>query len=352
MQIMITHGSMARTRVLSFSRLQLVFALFSLVVALLLLSGAVYHFIFLKAAREGWPIVSQLVKLVVRDENAQRDKVLRDNLDAMARKVGEMQARMVNLEAMGERVTGLAGVKPDEMKTLQQRASTAPDRSGNRPAGGQGGPYVPLDHPSLEELDKTLGVLEQLADQHSDMLTLAESRLFESRMKSLMVPNTRPVEGPVGSGFGFRSDPFTGRAALHTGLDFSADPGTPILAAAGGVVTSTDPHPQYGNLLEIDHGNGLTTRYAHTQKILVKVGDLVKRGQQVALVGTTGRSTGPHLHFEVLVDGSMQDPAKFLTSAPVPTAAAPPAAVSTGSSGAVPAVVSAAAATVSPTLRH
>jgi murein DD-endopeptidase MepM/ murein hydrolase activator NlpD len=351
MQIMITHGSMARTRVLSFSRLQLVFAVFSLVVALLLLSGAVYHFVFLKAAREGWPIVSQLVKLVVRDENAQRDKVLRDNLDAMARKVGEMQARMVNLEAMGERVTGLAGVKPDDLKSLQQRPGNAPDRSGNRPAGGQGGPYVPLDHPSLEQLDQTLVVLEQLADQHGDMLTLAESRLFESRMKSLMVPNSRPVEGPVGSGFGFRSDPFTGRAALHTGLDFSADPGTSILAAAGGMVTSTDLHPQYGNLLEIDHGNGLTTRYAHTQKILVKVGDLVKRGQPVALVGNTGRSTGPHLHFEVLVDGSMQDPAKFLTSVPVPTAAAAPAGGSTGSSSA-PAVVSAAAAPVSPTLRH
>jgi len=351
MQIMITHGSMARTRVLSLSRLQIALGLFSLVVALLLLSGAVYHFIFLKAAREGWPIVSQLVKLVVRDENAQRDKVMRDNLDAMARKVGEMQARMVNLEAMGERVTGLAGVKPDDLKALQRPPAT-PDRAGVRPSGGQGGPYVPLDHPSLEQLDKTLGVLEQLADQHGDMLTLAESRLFESRMKSAMVPNSRPVEGPVGSGFGFRTDPFTGRAALHTGLDFSADPGTPILAAAGGMITSTDYHPQYGNLLEIDHGNGLTTRYAHAQRILVKVGDLVKRGQQVALVGTTGRSTGPHLHFEVLVDGSMQDPAKFLTSAPVPTAAAPPAAHTAGAPNVAPTLVSAAAATISPTLRH
>jgi murein DD-endopeptidase MepM/ murein hydrolase activator NlpD len=352
MQIMITHGGMARTRVLSFSRLQIFLGLSTLVMALLLLSGAIYHFVFLKAAREGWPIVSQLVKLVVRDENAQRDKVLRDNLDAMARKVGEMQARMVNLEAMGERVTGLAGVKPDELKPLQRPGAT-PDRAGTRPAGGQGGPYVPLDHPTLEQLDQTLGVLEELADQHNDVLTLAESRLFESRMKSLMVPNSRPVEGPVGSGFGFRNDPFTGRTALHTGLDFSADPGTPILAAAGGMVTSADHHPQYGNLLEIDHGNGLTTRYAHAQRIVVKVGDLVKRGQQVALVGSTGRSTGPHLHFEVLVDGSMQDPAKFLASAPVPTAAAPPkSTTATSVRNAAPGLVSAAAGTVSPAQRH
>ena len=145
--------------------------------------------------------------------------------------------------------------------------------------------------------------------------------MFEKRLSALMVPNSKPIEVPVGSGFGFRSDPFTGRAALHTGLDFAADPGTQIQAAAGGVVQSTDYHPQYGNLLEIDHGNGLLTRYAHTSKILVRTGDLVKRGQVVALVGTTGRSTGPHLHFEVLVEGVPQDPARFLAVAPPPTLA-------------------------------
>jgi len=157
------------------------------------------------------------------------------------------------------------------------------------------------------------------------------------------VPNSRPVDSQVGSGFGFRMDPITGRTALHTGLDFSAEPGTPIQAAAGGMVTSTEPHPQYGNLLEIDHGNGLTTRYAHTQRILVKTGDVVKRGQVVALVGNTGRSTGPHLHFEVLVDGVMQDPAKFLTAAPPPPlAAATP----------VAAALAPAWPAVAPTLRH
>ena len=341
MQIMITHSGLGRSRVLCFNRLQIALALGGLVVALLLLSGAVYHFVFLKAAREGWPVVSQLVRLVVRDEIAQRERFMQTNLDAMARKVGEMQARMINLEAMGERVTGLAGVKPDDLKALQ-RPAAGPDRAG-RAAGGQGGPYVPLEHPSLEQLDKTLGALEQLADQHGDLFTLAESRLFESRLKALMVPNSRPVDSQVGSGFGFRADPITGRMALHTGLDFSADPGTPIQAAAGGMVIATEPHPQYGNLLEIDHGNGLTTRYAHAQRILVKVGDLVKRGQPVALVGNTGRSTGPHLHFEVLVDGVMQDPAKFLTAAPPPPMA--------------PVAINAAMAqpswpTVAPTQRH
>jgi murein DD-endopeptidase MepM/ murein hydrolase activator NlpD len=308
MQILITHGGLARTRVLSFSRLQMGTAVALAVVALLLLSGAVYHFIFLKAAREGWPVVSQLVRLVVRDEIAQREQVMQMNLDAMARKVGEMQARIVELEAVGERVSGLAGVKPEDLPTA--RAASAPAAGPTR--AGQGGPYVPLRHTSLEQLQAQLVALETWADQHADLLTLAESRLFENRLSSLLVPSSPPVDAPVGSGFGFRSDPFTGRPALHTGLDFSADPGTPIRAAAGGVVVSTDMHAQYGRLLEIDHGNGLTTRYAHTQRILVKVGDIVKRGQLVAEVGSSGRSTGPHLHFEVLVDGVMQNPAKFL----------------------------------------
>jgi len=304
MQILITHGSLARTRVLSFNRRQLAAALALLVVLLMLLSGTIYHAVFLKAAREGWPVVSQIVKLVVRDEFAQRDRFMRENLDAMAQKVGEMQAKLIKLEAMSERVSGLAGLKSEE---LRHPPAQAPAK-----AGGQGGPFVPAGRLSMAELDRRVASLDEAADQEADVLTLIESRLFERRLASLMIPNSAPLNGPVGSGFGFRSDPFTGRAALHTGLDFPAEPGTTILAAAGGVVRSTDFHPAYGNLLEIDHGNGLSTRYAHTSKILVKAGDLVRRGQRVAEVGTTGRSTGPHLHFEVLVEGVQQDPAKFL----------------------------------------
>src|SRR5882672_7046769 len=135
MQILITHGSLARTRVMHFNRWQLLSGLFALVVVLTLLSGTVYHFVFLKAAREGWPVVSQVVKLVVRDEFAQRDRFMRENLDAMATKVGEMQAKLVRLEAVSERVSGMAGVKPDELKTLP------------KVGGGQGGPFIPLDHP-------------------------------------------------------------------------------------------------------------------------------------------------------------------------------------------------------------
>ncbi len=304
MQILITHGTLARTRVLHFNRWQLAGMLIGLVAVLTLLSGTVYHFVFLKAAREGWPVVSQIVRLVVRDEFAQRDRFMRENLDAMAQKVGEMQAKLVKLEAMGDRVSGLAGVKNDELRQLSRPAAAA--------SSAQGGPYVPPQAANLEQLRGIVEALDQTTDQSTDMFTMIESRLLESRLRALMIPNSAPVVGPVGSGFGFRSDPFTSRTALHTGLDFPADVGTRILAAAGGVVLLTETHPAYGNMVELDHGNGLVTRYAHASKLMVRAGDIVKRGQLIAEVGNSGRSTGPHLHFEVLVDGVPQDPAKFL----------------------------------------
>jgi Peptidase family M23 len=324
MQILITHGSLARTRVLRFNRWQLGAALFGLIVLLTLISGTVYNFVFLKAAREGWPVVSHLVRFVVRDEFAQRDRFMRENLDAMAQKVGEVQAKLIKLEAMGERVSGAVGVKPEELRVSPKAIVAAAP-------GGQGGPFVPIARgavvgASLEQLNKAVGALDIEADQRTDVFTLLESRLLESRLASLMIPNSRPVDVAVGSGFGFRSDPFTGRPALHTGLDFPAEAGSEVRAAAGGVVLSSAFHPEYGNLVELDHGNGLITRYAHNVRVLVKAGDLVRRGQVISEVGTSGRSTGAHLHFEVLVDGVPQDPAKFLAGGDAAlTAAAKPA---------------------------
>jgi murein DD-endopeptidase MepM/ murein hydrolase activator NlpD len=310
MQIMITNGALARTRVMQLNRAQLVLAFAALLVVLTLLSGTVYHFVFLKAAREGWPVVSQIVRLVVRDEFAQRDRFMRENLDAMAQKVGEMQAKLVKLEAVGERVAGAIGVKPDELRQMLKPAGTG----GAGAAGGQGGPFVPAQSASLDQLKSIVGALDLETDQRTDLFTLFEARLFESRMQTLMIPNSRPVDVTVGSGFGFRTDPFTGQAALHTGLDFPADVGTPVMAAAGGVVQLSEFQPQYGNVVELDHGKGLVTRYAHNSKVMVKTGDIVKRSQVIAEVGTTGRSTGPHLHFEVRLEGVAQDPAKFLAS--------------------------------------
>jgi murein DD-endopeptidase MepM/ murein hydrolase activator NlpD len=315
MQLLITHGTVARTRVLHIQRWQLLLVAALLAFVLMLASGAIYHFVFLTAAREGWPVVSPIVRLIVRDEIAQRDRFMRENLDAMAQRVGQMQAKLVKLEAMGERVSSLAGMKAEELKPLK--------REGGASAGGRGGPFVPLlpalplGSPSLDQLHRAVAALDESADWHTDLFTYFEARLQESRLAALMVPSAPPVDGPVGSGFGFRTDPINGRAALHNGLDFPAEVGTPITAAAGGIVVKREWHEAYGNVLEIDHGNGLVTRYAHCSSIEVPLGALVKRGQLVAKVGNTGRSTGSHLHFEVLVDGAPQDPARFLAAGSV-----------------------------------
>src|SRR5213076_1467361 len=140
-----------------FNRLQLCAALAGLIVLLTLLSGTIYNLIFLKAAREGWPLVSPIVKLIVRDEFAQRDRFMRENLDAMAQKVGEMQAKLVKLEAMGERVSGMAGVKPEEW----MRIAKPPEAP-----GGKGGPFVPAQSPSLEQLNGWVGALDEQTDQN------------------------------------------------------------------------------------------------------------------------------------------------------------------------------------------
>lgn len=299
MHFIITDAWLAKSRAVHLSGTKLVLTFLGLSFGLMVAAASLYHWVFLKGAREGWPVVGTLVKLVVKDEFEQRDRFMRENLDAMARRLGEMQAKLVQLEALGERVSGLAGVNSAELKV----------------APGRGGALV-SGHPlSMQELQATLSDLDQLTSQNTDLLTVMESRLFDQKIRNMMVPTQQPVKaGHVGSSFGWRIDPFTGRSALHTGLDFQADPGTPILAAAGGVVVAQEVHPAYGNMVEIDHGNDLITRYAHASKVWVKIGDLVKRGQKIADVGTTGRSTGPHLHFEVMVQGVPQDPQKFLAA--------------------------------------
>lgn len=328
MDILITHGGLARTRTLHLRPAQLWLILSALIVAIVLLSGTVYHFVFLKAVRDGWPVVSQIVGPVLGRDAVQHERYVRENLGAMAQKVGELQAKLLKLEAVGDRVSGLAGIKAEELQALDAAektgaaASSSPAPVSNAtktaPGPGRGGPFVPAvggvsTAKGIDQINEMLSRLDNQADHFGDVFVLVESRLLERRLELLMVPSIAPVTGvPIGSSFGFRVDPFNGRAALHTGLDFPAPTGTPIHAAAGGRVLEAERDGAYGLSLLIDHGNGLVTRYGHTSQILVNPGDVVRRGQQVALVGSTGRSTGPHLHFEVLLDDVPQDPAKFL----------------------------------------
>ena len=299
MHLIITDAWLAKSRAIHLSGTKLLLAGLSLSFALMLVAAGLYHWVFLKGAREGWPVIGALVKLVVKDEFALRDRFMRENLDVMAKRLGEMQAKLLQLESLGERVSGLAGINPADIKVKP----------------GQGGALVSGRPLTMEELQKTMADLDRVTEQRTDLMSAVESRLFEQKVRSMMIPTQHPVAfGGVGSGFGWRIDPFTGRSALHTGIDYQATVGTAILAAAGGVVVTQEFRPDYGNMVEIDHGKDLITRYAHASKVLVKKGDLVKRGQKIAEVGTTGRSTGPHLHFEVLVRGVPQDPQKFMNA--------------------------------------
>ncbi|MBX3611719.1 MAG: M23 family metallopeptidase [Hydrogenophaga sp.] len=298
MHIIITDAWMARRQAIHLNGWKLIAAAVLSVLMLMLGAVATYHWVFLEGIRQGWPGFTSVGRIVHKDDTGDRDAYLRANIDAMARKLGEMQARLMQVESLGERVSGLAGLEPAK---------------GRPPLPGSGGVLVANRSLTLEELSKEMDALDEHSDAGIDWLTAIESRLFDQRIQRSLVPTQKPVEGVrVGSPFGFRIDPITGQKALHTGLDFPADVGTPILAAAGGVVIAQEFHAGYGNLVEIDHGNDLVTRYAHTSRVFVKKGDIVKRGQKIAEVGSTGRSTGPHLHFEVWVAGVAQNPQKFL----------------------------------------
>jgi len=299
MQLIITDAWLAKSRAVHLSGSKLIAFTLLASVLLMLTSVGMYHWVFLKGAREGWPVVGALLRLVVKDEFEQRDKFMRENLDVLARKLGEVQAKLTQLESLGERVSGLAGISPLEIKVKS----------------GQGGALISGRPLTLDEIKMTLSDLDALTGQRTDLLTVMESRLFDLKIRNMMVPTRQPLAiVNLGSIFGWRIDPFTGTSALHTGLDYQADVGTPIYSAAGGLVVAQEVHPAYGNMIEIDHGNELITRYAHASKIFIKKGDLIKRGQKIAEVGTSGRSTGPHLHFEVLVRGIPQDPQKFLAA--------------------------------------
>ncbi|ANH73307.1 peptidase M23 family protein [Ralstonia insidiosa] len=226
--------------------------------------------------------------------------VTRENLNLMAARIGEMQAHMVRLDALGARVSGLAGVPPREFDFKSQPGRGGPEGAFSRAV-------------SMPEIQSELDRLTRSADQRNDYLSVLESTLMDRQIHAKMMPTVRPVAvGYDSSGFGARIDPFTGRRTQHDGVDFVAPVGTPIVAAAGGVVVASEYRSDYGNMVDIDHGNGLKTRYAHASKVFVKIGDIVKAGERIALVGRTGRATGSHLHFEVHVNDVPQNPVAFL----------------------------------------
>lgn len=306
MNVILVPRSPSRGRNVSFSHGQL------LVLAVVVLLGlpALIGFVTYQVAayidpavgtREPEYVQRQAQKLVSERqviEQARRDAEL--HLNALAQRLGHMQAELLRLNALGQRLSKMAGLDKKEFDF-----SEVPAMGGPEP--GQSSSTTVPDF--MKNLEKVSGQIEK----KSERLAALESTLLDKQLHAAVYPVGWPTEGGwVSSGFGMRADPFNGHNGFHSGIDIASRYGSPIKSMGGGVVSYAAERQGYGLVVEITHGNGFTTRYAHCKSLLVHVGDRVAKGQEIALIGTSGRSTGPHLHIEILQDGAAVNPRSFL----------------------------------------
>jgi len=225
----------------------------------------------------------------------------RQHLDALALRLGQMQSHIMRLDALGERLTKVGMLDEEEFDF-----SVAP------PVGGLDASNS-AESLELNELLADLQLMSQTIDDREHKLNFMEELIMNRRLQQEIYPEGRPIKkGWISSHFGYRKDPFTGRKAFHHGVDFAGKKGADVFSVAAGVVSKAGKQSGYGYMVEINHGNGYTTRYGHNGGILVKAGDRIAKGQVIATMGSTGRSTGPHVHFEVLQNGRKVNPWKYL----------------------------------------
>ncbi|HEY7675222.1 MAG TPA: M23 family metallopeptidase [Burkholderiales bacterium] len=301
MHIILVSSGLAKSRSLTLTTRHVVAGTVLLALLVFGLAVGLFWITVRHATETRVPLLDSMVSSAQERQRKKTEEFLRENLNAMAVKLGGMQAQLLRLDALGERLSALAGLKPQEFRF-------------NEPPGRGGAvSSIPPQNLSMAELNRHLDQLSRQMENRSDSLGILESQLFDAKVKKKLMPTIQPVDAAyTASSFGWRIDPFNGMLAMHEGLDFPVDLGTAVFAAAGGVVIYSGPHPQYGYLVEIDHGNDFTTRYAHCSRLLVKEGDVVQRGSKIAESGSTGRATGPHLHFEVRYRGVAQNPVRFL----------------------------------------
>ncbi len=227
----------------------------------------------------------------------------RVEMEAVGRRLASMQARLLRMEALGERVAEVARLDEGEFRFGEPPALGGPESSDELP----------------QPVPEYLAAIDTLATQirsGEDQLEVIESLLANQQYHDQAAVSGRPIlKGWMSSGFGRRTDPITGRIAWHAGLDFAGKSGSDVVAVASGIVTFADSRSGYGRMIDINHGGGYVTRYGHNSSLLVAPGDVVKKGQTIARMGSTGRSTGPHVHFEVLKDGRPVDPARYVARA-------------------------------------
>jgi murein DD-endopeptidase MepM/ murein hydrolase activator NlpD len=236
---------------------------------------------------------NQQAQLASTQRESQRE------INALAARLGELQAEANRLNALGERLTRIGQLQDGEFNF-------------DKPVGvGGAGPVRDISAPELRDGLDTLN--RQFADS-GEQLSVLESMLFNRQLDMNSVPSREPIANSyITSSFGRRADPIVGGSQFHKGIDFEADVGDPVLAVADGVVSYSAARAGYGNVIEIDHGNGYVTRYAHNSRLVRRVGELIRAGQEIAKAGSTGRSTGAHVHFEVWENGRYVNPRKFLS---------------------------------------
>jgi murein DD-endopeptidase MepM/ murein hydrolase activator NlpD len=302
MNIILVSDSLAKSRSMSLSQTQVVLIALGILMSGFVLAMMTYVVTMKFATDVRNPYLRSILAALHEEEVKRTESEMRDNLNSLAVKVGELQARILRLDAFGERLAKAAGIKPSEF------------RFDEKPGQGGAAPSAAFSRDiTLPEFRQSLQDISRILDDRSDKMGILDSVFMDDRLARKTIPTTLPVlQGYYSSNYGYRIDPITGRSTFHTGVDIIASPGTQVVAAAGGVVAAVEFHPEYGNTVDVDHDNGLTSRYAHLLKSSVKVGDVVMKGQSIAQVGNTGRTTGPHLHFEVREKGVPLNPNKFL----------------------------------------
>lgn len=300
--ILVPNSQRGKGRNTTLSHRHLVLIALVVLVALPVLLGVVaYHAQDMLTAHNADSLLSSQRRELAaqRTAVAEAKRNAEAHLNALAQRLGQMQAQMMRLNALGSRLTRMAGLDAREFNFAVEAA--------------MGGPEKTTAASNPPELMSSLDHLAREIERQQERLSALENLLLDRKLSAAVTPSGWPVQGGwISSGFGVRADPFSGHQSYHEGVDIASNMGSPVLAMGDGVVSHSGEKSGYGLLVEVTHESGLVTRYAHASAVLVRVGDRVQKGQPIAQVGTTGRSTGPHLHFEVVRNGTSVSPMRYL----------------------------------------
>lgn len=308
MDIILINRESGQSRRFGFNPRSLKFIVPLVVVPAVLLGAAAWTGYALAPQARATQQVMKTAALWDKQADAQRREIhelrrdMDDNMHALAKRLGELQAHMTRINAVGERMTLMA-----ELDAGEFNFDNPPPLGGPEEQTAAGAP------PTVDEFRRTLDRFSRELDARERQMRVLRDLMVAGELREEVMPSGRPIKsGWMSSSFGLRTDPFTGRRANHYGIDFAGGLGSEVIAVASGVVVYADERYGYGNLVEINHGNGYVTRYGHNQEILVSMGERVIKGQSIAKMGSTGRSTGPHVHFEVLHNGRVVNPTSYI----------------------------------------